>query len=79
MTTQASRGVLLFRYAELMMAWMQQMPKGALKINESCKAALSAFVAYYYFERDMKRCADDELLLELAVLHKLLRLDAAEY
>ena len=25
----------------------------------------------------MKRCADDELQLELAVMHKLLRLDAA--
>ena len=44
--TGIHKGVLLFRYAELMMAWMQQTPRRALKINESHKASLSAFVPH---------------------------------
>ena len=46
LTTRASKGGLLVRSAELTMAWMQQTPKGALKSNGSCKAALSAFVPH---------------------------------
>merc|ERR1712087_905437 len=53
------KGVLLCRYAEAMMRWMDDTPRGHLKINATHKAALSAFAPH--FEREMKRCADDEL------------------
>jgi len=71
------KGVLLCRYAEAMMRWMDDTPRGDLKINATHKAALSAFAPH--FEREMKRCADDELQREMDILHKLLRLDATEY
>merc|ERR1712013_638165 len=71
------KGVLLCRYAEAMMRWMDDTPRGDLKINATHKAALSAFAPH--FEREMKRCGDEELQREMDILHKLLRLDATEY
>jgi len=71
------KGVLLCRYAELMMRWVEDTPRGALKINAEHKAALSAFAPH--FEREMKRCADDDLQRELDILQKLLQLDTTEY
>merc|ERR1712129_264063 len=71
------KGVLLCRYADLMMRWIEDTPRGELKINATHKSAVSAFAPH--FEREMKRCADDDLQREMNVLQKMSQTDATEY